>query len=216
MKQPARKFNRIQPDLRREHLVEAALRCLADQGHAGLSVRKIAAEANVSVGLINHHYDGIDRLIAHAYETLSQGIFDRVTGAVAPAVGTARDRFSAFFREYFSPDIFDPKLLGVWVVFWSLIRHSPEMKAVHDRANAAFCAVLEGYLSDLAMERSGGDGGPPPAAARVAAIGLSALLDGIWLQWCLNPDTFTIAEAIAIAESWVDGFVNGGHGRLAG
>ncbi|MEA1675892.1 TetR/AcrR family transcriptional regulator [Nitrospirillum sp. BR 11163] len=211
MTRPARKFSRIQPELRREHLVEAALRCLADHGHAGVSVRKIAAEAGVSIGLINHHYDSIDQLIAHAYETLAAGIFNRVTRAVDPTAGTAREKFSAFFRAYFSPDVFDPKLLGVWVVFWSMIRHSPAIKAAHDRTNAGYTRVLEGYLTDLAAEN-----GQSPATVRLAVVGLSALLDGIWLQWCLTPEqAFTIPEAIAVAESWIDGLAHGAYGRLA-
>ena len=47
---------------------------------------------------------------------------------------------------------------------------------------------------------------------RLAAIGLTALLDGLWLEWCLDPGTFRPAEAIALCESWVDSLVS----RVAG
>jgi hypothetical protein len=39
---------------------------------------------------------------------------------------------------------------------------------------------------------------------RLAAIGLTALLDGLWLQWCLEPGTFRPAEGVALCETWVD------------
>jgi hypothetical protein len=38
---------------------------------------------------------------------------------------------------------------------------------------------------------------------RLAAIGLTALLDGLWLEWCLEPGTFRPAEAVALCEAWV-------------
>ena len=43
---------------RREALIEAAIECLKRHGQEGLSVRRIATEAGVSIGLINHHFPG--------------------------------------------------------------------------------------------------------------------------------------------------------------
>ena len=63
------KNRRAEPDERRELLVAATLRCLGRDGHAGISVRRIATEAGVSVGLLNHHFGSIDALIADTYHT---------------------------------------------------------------------------------------------------------------------------------------------------
>ena len=43
--------------------------------------------------------------------------------------------------------------------------------------------------------------------ARMATIGLTALLDGLWLEWCLDRRGFRPAEAIALCEDWVDRIV---------
>ena len=53
------------------------------------------------------------------------------------------------------------------------------------------------------------DAGPhaPPVDLRLAAIGLTALLDGLWLEWCLEPASFRPAEAIGLCEAWVDNLV---------
>ena len=37
----------------------------------------------------------------------------------------------------------------------------------------------------------------------LAAIGLTALLDGLWLEWCLEPGTFRPAQAVALCEEWI-------------
>ena len=41
---------------------------------------------------------------------------------------------------------------------------------------------------------------------RLAAIGFTALLDGLWLEWCLEPGKFRPREAVALCEGWVDAF----------
>jgi AcrR family transcriptional regulator len=51
---------------RRRHLGEAVLRCTLKNGNAGISVRQIAAEAGVSLGLIRYHFGEFDDLIAYA------------------------------------------------------------------------------------------------------------------------------------------------------
>ena len=53
-------------------------------------------------------------------------------------------------------------------------------------------------LSDLARAR-GAD-----IDARLAAIGLSAMLDGMWLELCLDPRTFSADEAVETAAAFVD------------
>jgi hypothetical protein len=42
--------------------------------------------------------------------------------------------------------------------------------------------------------------------ARLAAIGLTAVVDGLWLELCLDPTVFTPAEAGAIAERLLAGY----------
>ena len=34
--------------------------------------------------------------------------------------------------------------------------------------------------------------------------GLPRLLDGLWLEWCLDPDSFRPKEAAALCDEWVD------------
>lgn len=198
-----RTYSRVQPELRREHLVQATLRCLAENGHAGVSVRKIAAAAGVSIGLINHYYPSIDQLISHAYETLSGGIAATLLEASDAGMGP-RDSLSRFIRESFSPTVLDPGLLGVWVVFWSLVPHSDDMRAVQQRTYGQYRQVLERHLAGLAAEK-----GVPSLDIRAAATALNALMDGLWLNWCLNPDDFSAEQGIAMCEAWVDGFAAG-------
>ena len=51
--------------------------------------------------------------------------------------------------------------------------------------------------------------------AHLAALGFTAMLDGLWLELCLDPTTFSRADALRIAHAWVDDLVADGFRALA-
>ena len=67
-----KKSDRLSPPERRSQLIEATLICLMREGARGLSSRKICAQAQVSVGLLNHHFSSQEQLVAAAYEESSR------------------------------------------------------------------------------------------------------------------------------------------------
>lgn len=116
------RFSRMEPELRKANLVQATLACLKRDGFQGASIRKISAEAGVSVGLISHHYSGKDELVAEAYRSITRQVMDLLRDAMAKAPPSPRERLSAFFRGSFSPELLDPQLLDAWLVFWGRSR----------------------------------------------------------------------------------------------
>jgi AcrR family transcriptional regulator len=203
------KFHRATPAVRREALVDATLRCLKQFGHEGVSVRRISAAAGVSIGLINHHFPSKSGLIAETYETLALSLLDSIRSQAENKGVSPRDRLHNFFRAYFAPEILDPQLFNVWLVFWSMVAHSAEIRAVHFSTYGKYRAVLEALLGQLIDS-----GAAPPFRLRPAAIALSAFLDGFWVELSLSPSIFKPREAIALCEDWVDALCNGGFPRL--
>ncbi len=209
IKRPQPKFRRAAPAVRREALIEATLRCLKQFGHEGVSVRRISAAAGVSIGLINHHFPSKSGLVAVTYETLALSLQDSIRAQAENKAVSPRDRLSGFFRASFAPEILDPQLFNVWLVYWSMVTHSPEIRAVHDRTYGKYRSILESLLGQLADS-----GAAPPFKLRPAAIGLSALLDGLWVELSLSPSTFKPREAIALCEDWVNALCDGALPRL--
>ncbi len=210
-KRRAPKFHRATPAVRREALVDATLRCLKQFGHEGVSVRRISAAAGVSIGLINHHFPSKSGLIAETYETLALSLQDSIRRQAENKTVPPRARLRDFFRASFAPEILDPQLFNVWVVFWSMVAHSPEIRAVHDRTYGKYRSMLESLLGQLVAA-----GEAPPFKLRPAAIALSALLDGLWVELSLSPATFKPREAIALCEDWVNALCGGCFPRLLG
>jgi TetR/AcrR family transcriptional regulator, transcriptional repressor of bet genes len=203
------KFRRAAPAVRREALIEATLRCLKRDGHDGASVRSISAEAGVSIGLINHHFPSKSGLVAEAYDALASSLQESLRAQADNKSVSPRERLSLFFHASFAPDLLDPELFNVWVVFWSMVAHSKEIRVVHDRTYGQYRSLLENLLGQLSA-----CGLAPPLKLRSAAIALSALLDGLWVELSLSSATFKPSEAIAVCEDWVHALCKGAFPRL--
>jgi len=57
---------------------------------------------------------------------------------------------------------------------------------------------------------------PSRTDSRKAALGLVSLLDGLWLEICLDPAGFSRATAVSLAWSWLDAVVRRGPRRRRG
>jgi AcrR family transcriptional regulator len=203
------KFRRAAPAVRREALVDATLRCLKKYGHDGVSVRRISAAAGVSIGLINHHFPSKSGLIAETYETLALSLQEELLTRANNHAAAPRERLSDFFRASFAPELLDPQLFNVWVVFWSMVAHSREIREVHDRTYGKYRSILEALLGELVKS-----GAAPKLKLRSAAIALTALLDGLWVELSLSAHTFRPREAIGICEDWVNALCAGAFPRM--
>ena len=203
------KFRREAPEARREELIAATLACLNRHGHAGVSVRRISAAAGVTMGLINHYFPGIDALVAAAYQSLATRLLSRSRELALTGGAEPRTCLHAFFAASFAPEALDPALFRTWLVFWSLVPHSAEMRAVRDRTYAETRATLETLLSRVKQLP-----GVPAFRIGPAAIGLAALMDGLWVELSLNPASFEPAEAIALCDDWVHGLASGAFPAL--
>ena len=192
-------FTRKSADTRRDAVIAATARCLSTRGAHGTSVRAICLEAGVSAGLLRHYFDGIDALVAATYRATGARVAAALHAAVeAIPADNPRGRLLAFVTASFRPPIADPELLATWLAFWSLSRTVPAIGDIHDEIYAENRRDMERLI--LACPNA-------PADARLAAVALTALVDGLWLELSLGNAPFSVAEAEALAENWLDCFI---------
>lgn len=195
---PARaSFVRESADVRRQALIEATARCLAEKGVGGTSVRAICSRAGVSAGLLTHYFDGVDALILATYRDVGEKVSAAMERAVEEAGSDPRERLWAYLSANFQPPVLDPNLLATWISFWSLNKTNPEIAATHAETYGGGRERMEVLLREAAPHI-------PRPAARIAAIGLTAMIDGLWLELCLDSSTFTIDEALGMVREAVN------------
>lgn len=199
-------FVREDADVRRQSLIAACAECLADVGARGVSVRSICRRAGVSAGLLTHYFSGIDQLILATYRDTGRRVAEATEAAVAAAGPDPRARLEAYVTASFRPPVLDPQLLATWLAFWSLITADPAMAREHAESYGDFREELEALLRACQGPSASADN------LRLQAIAITALVDGLWLELCLDQrGPFNPAEAEKLALGVLDGLV--GRGR---
>ena len=64
-------------EIARTALLDAAERLLIEEGHAGITTRKVAAAASVNHGLVHYYFGSIEELLFQAMERYTQRLLDR-------------------------------------------------------------------------------------------------------------------------------------------
>ncbi len=201
-------FVREDAEVRRRSLIQATASCLAKEGARGVSVRSICRRAGVSAGLLTHYYAGIGDLIVAAYRDTGTKVALAVERAVADAGPDPRARLNAYVTASFRPPVLDPELLATWLAFWSLTTSDARVAAVHGELYGEFRAGLEALLRDCWGAKC------DPNEVRLAAIAINALVDGLWLELCLDErGPFSPAEAEALALDWLDARLERGSAK---
>ena len=185
----------------RDRLIQGAIRCLQEKGFARTTARDIAAASGANLASIGYHFGSKDALLN---EALIQ-IFaerNRYVGQAAFSAEQASplERMTATFvavREIFENH---RPLLVAFVEAMAQVERSDELRermAAHYRdARRGMGAMVRAGLGDAA-ERLESD-------PEVVASFLIAALDGLVLQWLLEPaDTPRGDELVASMAEWM-------------
>ncbi len=189
---------RLDAEQRRGALIRATIEVLAEGGPREATVRVICARAGVSHGLLRHYFAGQESLVAAACRSLTQDYDTALERFLTQGEGPARERLRAFFRHFFSDHWIDDRALGAWVAYWSLVRSNAEVAEIHRESYARQRRRIAEALRQMAAEES------LEIDAEAEALGITALLDGLWLEHSLDRPSFSAQAAISLCEVWLD------------
>jgi TetR/AcrR family transcriptional regulator, regulator of biofilm formation and stress response len=130
---------------RKERILDAAIAVLAEHGVAGTTHRLIAAAADVPLGSLTYHFDGLDDLRAQAFTRLSE----RVTvsyEAHFTAVATAQDLVEAVTDLVHGAVGADAAEWAVTYELYLAALRDPALRHVTEQWMRASRAVLERFV----------------------------------------------------------------------
>lgn len=187
MASPAPRYRRYSSEVRAQMLIEAGLACLARGGIRAFTVDNICQVSGASRGLITHHFGSKEKLLAAVYNAAYQPLLDLIESAdgTAPPLPDMLDNL-------FSPANYSRESLNVWLAIWGEVATNEvlqrEHRALYDRYIATVARSLAAYAR--AQGRI--------IAAEDLAVPVVALVDGLWLELCISPDTLTPGRARAL------------------
>lgn len=189
------KFRREPAEQRRHDLIRATLSLIAEHGVRGATVRAIAERADVTQGMIRHHFATKDDLIVAAYRNHMGRLTDLTSASTGPAASNARERLAAFVVASLTPPVVDASSISIWASFLNKVREDERMREMHEQTYNEFRDRLEGLIRDAMTEANVAKTAPE---LRRLAIASNAVIDGLWLEGGALPGAFAPGELPAI------------------
>lgn len=179
---------------RRQALIEATLRVVADRGLGHATTRAIVAEAGMSLASFHYAFESRDELIDELIKTM----VERERAAAFPEVvpdSTLHELIEAGLRGYFAHLRNNPAHEQAMLELTQYALRSPERSTLARTQYAGYAEIAESSLA-FAAEHTGSRWlVPVPTVARL----LLALSDGFTLSWLVDRDDVAAEAAIVAA-----------------
>jgi TetR/AcrR family transcriptional regulator, cholesterol catabolism regulator len=171
-------------------ILQAVIDLLARNGISGVSMRAVAREAGVSLGLLSYHYEDKTDLIRAALHRIEESDLAMLEpdAALSPV-----ERLRTALRRIADPEFLTTEYLSLRLQLWALARAHEDFAHVNavaqQRYRDGLAKLIRAARPDLARAECG---------RRAADI--DVIQNGIWLTALLGLDRAAIKRAVARSE----------------
>lgn len=177
-------------EVRRQQLIDATIESIATHGIAGTTMATVTRIADLSLGIVNFHFESKQKLLEETLLFLAREHHDQWVAVSDNADLSAAKKMLAIVDAHFQPQICTPKKLAVWFAFFGEAgRRRIYRKLIEDIDQERYDMALQLCTT---ITRDGGYTDMPP---RQVANLLEALYDGIWLELLTYPENFDRKKA---------------------
>jgi AcrR family transcriptional regulator len=171
-------------------ILEAVLSLLSRRGISGVSMRAVAREANVALGLVNYYYEDKTSLIAAALRRVEE--HDIAIVDPDPML-PPEERVRAALRRVADPEFLTTEYLSLRLQLWALAQADEAFAHINTRAQKRYRAGLASLIRSArpALTRA-------ECARRAADIDI--LQNGMWLTALLGLDRASIRRSVTRSE----------------
>jgi TetR/AcrR family transcriptional repressor of bet genes len=184
-------------EVRRKQLIDATIRAIGRFGYASTTLTHVAGEAGLSPGIVNFYFKSKDQLllatleqIVDEYSAFWQAALSK--GKIAPASG-----LEAMIEADFDPSVCNPEKISIWYAFWAEAGINPAYQGLVNRLESDYIQQTVELCARIIGE--GGYG----IDARTVAVGLNAMIDGLWFDCLMEPKSFNRNDAKRVCRSYL-------------
>jgi AcrR family transcriptional regulator len=188
----------VDHDERREQIVGAAARVIAREGMEAATVRRIAAEAGHSSGVLDHYFSGKADILLQALQLSHARIRARVLAAMEGHCGLAALRILLLDNLPLDDARLDETRLEMQ--FWGLSTTDDELRA----QQAAMAQELRKAVRKRVREAISAGELREEVDAETASDRLLAFVDGLSVRAVLHPDRFPPNRQRALLDDQLD------------
>jgi AcrR family transcriptional regulator len=178
-------YRRKSAPQRRQELIKAGITCLGKGGISAFTIDQICKQAGVSRGLINHHFKTKEDLLICIYADMTDHLAQDFNS------DEPRQQLAEIIDTSFDEQSFNRSNLRAWLSIWGEVATNEVLNSLHQSRYRKYKARIAKALAGIAKtDRTGLD-------ADSVARQLIALIDGLWLEYCLHSAGYSLAAAKA-------------------
>lgn len=178
------------PKDRETLILDAVIRLLAQHGISGVSMRAVAAEAGVSLGLVNYYYTDKTGLIAAALRRIEA---HDIALLQPDAALSAEDQLRAVLHQIIRPEFLSTEYLSLRLQLWALARAHEDFAKINTDAQKRYRAGLSRLIRAARPSLT-------RAECNKRAADIDVVQNGVWLTALLGLDKASIRRAITLSE----------------
>ncbi|HEX4842363.1 MAG TPA: TetR family transcriptional regulator [Limnobacter sp.] len=194
----------------RNLILDTAEAVFSEKGVSRTTLNDIAKAANLTRGAIYWHFknkaDLFDAMLQRVILPMDEYIASPDSQTNAKALAYLRDRAMHVVRTLAK----DPRTQRVFDIVMHKAEMVDDMLPIRDRHLEAIQGCLDTIEKDFQVAINTGELSPT-INARQAAIGLHALIDGLFANYVLSPELF---DLMAQAEFTIDNYLEGLRRRV--
>ena len=179
---------------RSNEIIRATIRCLARSGFSQLTMKRLAAEAGVSQGILHYYFKDKRAILAAAAGHVMDDLDLREKSESANR-RDASSRLRAMIKACLAVATADREFWTVFMALWGDSLHDPALasinKAAYQRARKAIGRIIEQGVRDWDFK---------PANIVDTSAMVLALIDGMSLQLTFDKSLLTLTRAERLCE----------------
>jgi TetR/AcrR family transcriptional regulator, transcriptional repressor of bet genes len=181
----------------RAKLIDAAIEAIARHGFSGLSVSRLVEYSGLARGMVNLHFHRKDTLLHEVLKHLADAYRASWQAAVARAGGEPTARLWALIEHDVGRKTHDDRALIAWLAFRQEAITNASYRPLCDTRETTFLSTVKSLCAALIKE------GGYDIKVDVAALGITFLLEGLWLDWALDPQRYRPSVGRAVCEAYL-------------
>ncbi len=183
---------------RRLALIEATVRSIVDVGVTGTTVTTIMQRAGLSRGMLHLYFKNKDHLLEATAQHFSEQYYDRLQMFLDAAGDDPATRLNALIDADLSEEILNLETVVVWNALRSLAHTSEQVRSFTTTRDRSLQDIYKKTFEKL-LDHDASD----PTKASDLANGTIALLEGMWSDYFLYPETFNRETARRIVSRMI-------------
>jgi AcrR family transcriptional regulator len=171
---------------REARILEAVLRLLSRHGISGVSMRGVAREADVAVGLVHYYYADKAGLIAAALRRVEE---QDLTIVQPDPTLPPEERVRAALRRVADPEFLTTEYLSLRLQLWALAQADDAFAEINTRAQRRYRSALAALIAAARPELS-------RAQCEKRATDIDIIQNGMWLTALLGLSRASIRRTV--------------------